>query len=598
MTDITKIKRMLADKAQGVAEMLLPNGKKINNEWRVGSIRGEPGQSLGVHLSGEKAGVWADFEGGQRGDLLDLWCAIRGVGLSEAIEQSKKFLGILEIEPYRKYQREYIIPPKPKCVPVRDKALNYLTEVRKIPFEVLDAFKIGSTGDNIIFPFLKPDGTLAMAKSRKAEDGEKPKPTMANCEPILFGWQTIPEGAREVIISEGEVDALSWYAYGGLCLSVPFGGGSGGKQNWIESEFERLQRFEKIYLSTDMDEPGEQAAREISSRLGRHRCFRVRLPYKDANECLMKDVPKSVMEESLRNAESYLPDGLRRVMDYADAVKELFWPEGKSHLGYVMPYEQLARKLYFRPGEVSLWTGPTGSGKSQVILDCCVDWIQQGSRICLASLEMKPAISLKRMVKQAGGVDRPVEEFIHKILEFIDNGLYLYGHVGKQGLKVLLEVFDFAKAKYGCDQFVIDSLMRLGYATDDYNGMEEAVYELVNWAVTNDVHVHLVAHARKSQPGSGITDGEDVKGPMELIANAANIIAVWRNRKLEDDLSAEKDPYKIEELKKKPGVVLNVAKQRNGDFEGKVGLWFNQQNYRYRSSTCPVMGRSYVSLGE
>jgi twinkle protein len=31
------------------------------------------------------------------------------------------------------------------------------------------------------------------------------------------------------------------------------------------------------------------------------------------------------------------------------------------------------------------------------------------------------------------------------------------------------------------------------------------------------------------------------------------------------------------------GVVLNVAKQRNGDFEGKIGLWFDQKTYRYRS---------------
>jgi twinkle protein len=30
------------------------------------------------------------------------------------------------------------------------------------------------------------------------------------------------------------------------------------------------------------------------------------------------------------------------------------------------------------------------------------------------------------------------------------------------------------------------------------------------------------------------------------------------------------------------GVVLNVAKQRNGDFEGKIGLWFDQKTYRYR----------------
>lgn len=72
MADITQVKRLLADRVQAVAEHLLPNGRKEANEWRVGSTAGEKGQSLGVHLSGAKAGVWADFASGEGGDLLDL----------------------------------------------------------------------------------------------------------------------------------------------------------------------------------------------------------------------------------------------------------------------------------------------------------------------------------------------------------------------------------------------------------------------------------------------------------------------------------------------------------------------------------------------
>jgi twinkle protein len=156
--------------------------------------------------------------------------------------------------------------------------------------------------------------------------------------------------------------------------------------------------------------------------------------------------------------------------------------------------------------------------------------------------------------------------------------------VGKAGVEGLLEVFDYARAKYGCDQFIIDSLMRLGIAGDDYTGQEKAVFQMVDWAVANNVHLHLVAHARKGAPGQGAPETEDIKGAMEVGANAFNIITVWRNRKLEDDIKASKDEAEIREMQQKPGVILNVAKQRNGDFEGKVGLWFDQQTYRYRSS--------------
>jgi twinkle protein len=49
----------------------LPRRLKHGTEWRAGSLAGEPGQSLAVHLTGAKAGVWADFNGGDGGDLLD-----------------------------------------------------------------------------------------------------------------------------------------------------------------------------------------------------------------------------------------------------------------------------------------------------------------------------------------------------------------------------------------------------------------------------------------------------------------------------------------------------------------------------------------------
>ena len=54
MTDIVELKRMLVARAQAVAEHLLPAGKREGHEWRVGSVDGEPGQSLGVHLTGER----------------------------------------------------------------------------------------------------------------------------------------------------------------------------------------------------------------------------------------------------------------------------------------------------------------------------------------------------------------------------------------------------------------------------------------------------------------------------------------------------------------------------------------------------------------
>jgi twinkle protein len=584
MADIVTVKRMLADRAQSVSEMLLPNGRKEGQEWRAGSTGGEKGQSLGVHLSGAKAGVWQDFSTGEGGDLLDLWIAVKGGTLPEALDAARNWLGLSRPEPYRQPARTYTRPKKPTCTTIQGRPLDYLREDRNIPSEVLAKYKIASNGDEIIFPFLLPDGSLALAKSRKAEDGEKPKPTAADCEPVLFGWQAIPNHARDIVITEGEIDALSWAAYGYNALSVPFGGGKGAKQQWIESEFERLERFERIYISTDMDKPGDEAASEIASRLGRHRCYRVSLPRKDANDCLMNGIAKAAMDTAIVAAKNLDPEGLKRASDYTDKVVQLFWPTHEDGPGYTVPYSKLSDKIYFRKSEVTLWSGASGSGKSQIISDCIPHWIKQGSRICLASLEMKGEQTLRRMAKQTGGVDRPTAQFIERILGWLDTGLLIYERVGKAGVVALLEIFDYARAKYGCDQFVIDSLMRLGIAADDYTGQEKAVFQLVDWAVQHEVHLHLVAHSRKGERGQGAPETEDIKGAMEIGANAFNIMTVWRNRRHEEELqSAETEALKAE-LDQKPGVILNVAKQRNGDFEGKVGLWFDQNTYRYHSS--------------
>ncbi len=708
MSTIFEIKQKLISQADRIAEMLLPQGHKRGNNWIVGNTRGEAGQSLSICLSGSKAGLWYDFAEGTGGDLLDLWCEVKGISLSQALEEARATLNLTRPKPFMAPHRSYRRPPVPTGQSPQNLVKNYLHEKRHIPLEIIKRYRIGEDGEKIIFPFYKPDGTLALVKERLAQAGAKTKPTASQCEPILFGWQALyptnhpathtpqqatqhaprqafqhtpqqqgpstnptstqasqntpstnpastqapqntastnpastqasqntpstnpastqasqntpstnptsththqqapthaPQQApfpifsstnRTIVITEGEIDALSLAAYGYPAVSVPFGGGSGGKHNWIENEFDHLESFETIFLATDMDKPGEEAAREIASRLGRHRCYRVRLPLKDANDCLTAGIDKATIKAAFSSAQSFAPEGLRRASDYKDQVIGLFWPEPEKHLGYTVPYPKLKDKLHFRPAELTLWSGASGAGKSQLLSDCIPHWIAQKSRLCLASLEMKGEQSLRRLTKQTGGLEQPTKETIERILHFLDEGLILYEHVGKSSVDTLLEVFDYCRARYGCDQFIIDSLMRLGIASDDYARQEQAVYKMVDWAVLNNVHIHLVAHARKGGLDKDIPSTEDIKGASEIGANAFNIITIWRNRPLEDKIFAASLAQEKADLAKRPGVIMNIAKQRSGDFEGKIGLWFDPQTYRYRCSFEQSFPRRYL----
>jgi hypothetical protein len=94
MTTAAEICRALADRIVALAPYLLPGGHREGHEWRAGSVAGEAGHSLGVHLSGQKAGVWSDFATGESGDALDLVRAVLGVGIGRALIWSRGWLGI------------------------------------------------------------------------------------------------------------------------------------------------------------------------------------------------------------------------------------------------------------------------------------------------------------------------------------------------------------------------------------------------------------------------------------------------------------------------------------------------------------------------
>jgi hypothetical protein len=89
-----KIAVALAERIEPLCAHLLPNGKRRGTEWCVGSINGEAGNSLGVHLTGEKAGIWCDFAAeSDRGDALDLIEAVRNCSTIGAMDWARSWLG-------------------------------------------------------------------------------------------------------------------------------------------------------------------------------------------------------------------------------------------------------------------------------------------------------------------------------------------------------------------------------------------------------------------------------------------------------------------------------------------------------------------------
>lgn len=82
-----------------ICERLLSEGKKIGNQWVVGSIQNTAGDSCYVDVTGSKAGLWHDFASNEGGDIIDLVAKALGCQNSKAADWLVRFCGISNVAP-------------------------------------------------------------------------------------------------------------------------------------------------------------------------------------------------------------------------------------------------------------------------------------------------------------------------------------------------------------------------------------------------------------------------------------------------------------------------------------------------------------------
>ena len=93
--DFRKIEAEALPRLEGLLRQLFPNGRRVGGEFRIGSLAGEKGESLGIRLTGPKAGVWADFATGESGHgLISLIARSRGLAHCDAARLLTDMLGI------------------------------------------------------------------------------------------------------------------------------------------------------------------------------------------------------------------------------------------------------------------------------------------------------------------------------------------------------------------------------------------------------------------------------------------------------------------------------------------------------------------------
>lgn len=255
----------------------------------------------------------------------------------------------------------------------------------------------------------------------------------------------------------------------------------------------------------------------------------------------------------------------------------------------VMPWRKTHSMVQFRPGEVTVWGGANGNGKSLVTGQVALSLCAQGEKVCIASFEMKPAKTLERMGRQFSGFNpndpafagsevamKELIDVYEQFRDWTDNQLWLYDQQGTVTAKQVIAVVRYCAKEKGITHFFIDSLMKCVASEDDYNGQKLFVDELTSIARDNGVHIHLVHHIRKPADENHKPSKYDYKGTGAITDQVDNVISVWRNKAKEK----KKDEGKAVD-QNEPDALLICDKQRNGEWEGSIGLWFHRESMQY-----------------
>lgn len=574
--NVGELKQRLAQRAESVAAILLPKGKRVGGEWKAGSISGEPGDSLSVNIRGQRAGVWADFATGEGGDLIDLWSAVRGTTLTETLDQVRSYLGVTEPK-FTRPERQYRRPERPTSRS-RNPAVREWLVARGLTDETVAAFRVAEDGDMVMLPYLR-DGELVNIKRRSIVD-KKRMLQEKDAEPCLFGWHLIDPNARTVAITEGEFDAMVLHQMGIPALSVPAGAGN---HQWIENDWTRLDRFERIDLCFDADDAGRKGLREVATRLGIERCRSVTFgDSKDANDYLLAGASREDFLRSVAAGKTEDPDELVGVEAYVDSVLEMFNPQAGVSVDPPLVVGEEEDWFRFRRGEVTVWTGYNGHGKSMALGLVQLGLMEFGERFCVYSGELSPQRLLYRMTRQCVGMPNPTISYARRAMDWMADKVWVFAVEGNAHSKRLFEVFRYAARRYGVSHVVIDSLMMLEDVPEDgrdsLERQRQFMVKAVAFAKEHRVHVHLVAHPRKGDDERHGPGKQDVAGSGKITNMADNVISVWS--KLEDENAEKKVDENGEELDP-PNTKLEVHKQRNGDVQHKsVWGWFDTRSYQ------------------
>lgn len=441
---------------------------------------------------------------------------------------------------------------------------------RNISVNVAERFGVGYKGDDLVFPY----GDVAAKIRKKGEKNFTIRGQWSESKG-LFGQERFSAGGKIVIVTEGEIDALSVFQM--MDSRYPVVSVRNGAQAALKDckdNYEFLDSFDSVYLCFDNDTAGLDATAKVAE-LFIKKAKIVKLPngIKDAND-MLKEGRKTEFSVALWRAEQFSPAGVVRLSqmwdDFAneDSGVKIPFPDAWVGLNDMM-------KGGTERGEVTVIGALTSIGKSTIVTNICYHQMEntgfktgvlflEGTQreVVRDILSLDLSMNLRRMDRSEMDMSK-LEKHWHEEIAPKDN-LILIDHKGSLSTETIIRKINYLAKSEECDLIIIDPI-QAAIDSSDNGSVIQFMDGILKFAKETNVAVVLVSHMRKPDAKDPHSVSEyDLLGSSSINQIAFNTILISRDKMSED-------------VNKKNATKLHLVKCRRTGDTGNAG-WLRYDN--------------------
>lgn len=252
----------------------------------------------------------------------------------------------------------------------------------------------------------------------------------------------------------------------------------------------------------------------------------------------------------------------------------------------------------FEMGLITIWTGLTNAGKTTVMTMIAKKTIEQGERVFFFNGEQTKEDFKNNLYIQASNKKDLVrvqyrnsivnDTFVTKakaqeLEKIYGNKIFIFNNESARDIDTLLYAMEEVRKREKIRVFFLDNFMQIDIKSDNvFQEQTNIMEKLRTFAVNKKVHIHLVAHPRKTERFQVRLSEHDILGSSNLSNKAGNIISIMRMDKIRNDNKEkeklEKELFNLDYDLNTVDTVLEIIKTKGQNFKiSLVGLQYDRE---------------------